>query len=167
MFSRCAILIPDGVDPGAALAVARAVVAPGGRVSLVGWHRPGFWHLGDLWAGVESRVAGAEAALEAAAGALRGEGFRAEGRLQIADDAPADAVPDDAELVVVPAEPLSEAGRRWTSGCWIRGGWWRGRGVGAAVGVGGVACGGGVRGERSAGVAGGGGVAGAGVGGSG
>lgn len=140
MFKRCAILIPDGVDAAAGLGVAQAVVAPGGVVALVGWHRPRFWHLGDLWAGVDERVGAAEAALAAGVAVLRGAGFAASGRLQIAEDAPADAVPGDVELVVVPADPVSEAGRVWTERLLDAGRvvvWARGKGppLGAGAGL--------------------------------
>lgn len=114
MFTRCAILVPDGVDPDVAVAAARAVVAPGGRIALVGWHRPRFWHIGDIWSALDRDVAGAEDALSHRAAALRAEGFDATAALHLADDAPTAAVPADAELVVVPAEPLSDAARSWT-----------------------------------------------------
>lgn len=114
MFDRCALLMPDGADAGVGLAAARAVVAPGGHVALVGWHRPRFWHLGDMWSALDGRVADEERALEAHAAALRAEGYRADAALHLADDAPIDAVPADADLVVLPAEPLVDGGRRWT-----------------------------------------------------
>ncbi len=114
MFTRCAVLVPEQVDPDAAVDAVRAVAAPGGEIVLVGWHRPRFWHIGDMWSAVDGRIADGEAALEARAATLRAEGYRVSAVFHLADDAPIAAVPVDAELVVVPADPLVEPARRWT-----------------------------------------------------